>query len=513
MLPLATGVGVAGFTPPTWSLDVQPKDETKRQLDEARMEIARLQDMLEKDGNRGFSSNSTVGGGSGGSSNSQASSSTPEKGFSRQRVAKGSRTAASESLSSAGYQSDKSGDSSGASSTRAPFTGDRLRVESPMSSRGAGGQSSGVTTEESAGGPTESGGGSSQEDKNGSSEGSDEGCTRPRSRVVVKEFPTSPSTQKDDAALVMVTKKNTFIHVDVIDEPVTSRRRTKSSPGAWHYLWDDGCADGDNWCYTSIVKSRSTAGTKRPPLPTSVLVSPYQPAWSTPCSPVQPAWTFSPMLKPWGGRYKPSVDAVFEVESPKPLVGGQEKSRRTKSTLEKSEPEPVSTSDSESGGRESLSALEFVFREYVAKERNDGYTIMWHGLPSKCHVEPDLIPVLESLGANDVEYIYLPLNHWEKTRAASSKCRNKGYAFLHFSNEAAAKDFAEKVVEPIEMLNTKKTSTTAAWFQGISANLIQLLQAPHKRTADGMIYLRSGNKMSGVFLGSLRKMLKTNRSP
>jgi len=505
MLPLATGLGVAPFAP-TWSLDVQPADETKRQLDEARREIARLQEMLEKGGNRGFSSNSTVGGGSGGSSNSQASSATPEKGFSRQRGMKGSRTAATESLSSAGYHSDKSGDSSGASSTR---TGDRLRNA---------GRQYGVTTEES-------GGGSSQEDKGNlasGSEGSDEGFTRPRGRVVVKdaedavESPNSRSTEMDDAALVMVTKKNTFIHVDVIDEPVSSRRRTKSSPGAWHYLYDDGPSDGDNWCYTSIVKSRSTAaGSKRPPMPTSVLVSPYQPAWaprSMPCSPVQPAWTFSPMLKPMNGRYKPSVDAVFEVESPKLRMVGAEKSTSSTST-EKQEPEGVGTSDSECGGRESLSALEFVFREYVSKERNDGYTIMWHGLPSKCHVEPDLIPVLESMGAHDVEYIYLPLNHWEKTRAASSKCRNKGYAFLHFSNEAAAKDFAEKVVEPIEMLNTKKTSTTAAWFQGISANLIQLLQAPHKRTADGMIYLRSGKKMRSVFLGSLRKMLKTNRSP
>jgi len=217
------------------------------------------------------------------------------------------------------------------------------------------------------------------------------------------------------------------------------------------------------------------------------------------------------MLKPWGGRYRPSVDAVLEVESPKRTDGTKIDSLSTSSTWEKDQ-EPLSTSDSESGSRESLTALEFVFREYVAKERNDGYTIMWHGLPSKCHVEPDLIPVLESMGAKDVEYIYLPLNHWEKTRAASSKCRNKGYAFLHFSSEAAAKDFAEKVVEPIEMLNTKKTSTTAAWFQGISANLIQLLQAPHKRTADGMIYLRMGTKMRGVFLGSLRKMLKSNRS-
>lgn len=503
LLPLAPGV--AGFTAP-WSLDVPNQDETKRELDEARREIARLQDMLEKGGNRGFSSNSTVG--------SQASSSTPEKGFARQRGAKAPRAAASESLSSAGYQSDKSG-SSGASSTRAPFTGDRLRGESSTSSRVAGRES---TTEES-------GGGSSQEDKTNkadSSEGSDEGRPLSRSRVVVKdaedvvEYPTSPSTEKDDSALVMVTKKNTFIHVDVIDEPVTSRRRTKSAPGAWSYLDDDESTSGDNWCYTSIVKSRSGgSGTKRPPLPTSVLVSPYQPAWSMPCSPIQPAWTFSPMLKPWGGRYRPTVDSVLEVESPKPPSAAEKLgSLSTASTLEKdSGNEDLTASDSEGGTRESTTALEFVFREFVAKERNDGYTIMWHGLPSKCHVEPDLIPVLEAMGATDVEYIYLPLNHWEKTRAASSKCRNKGYAFLHFSSEAAAKDFAEKVVEPIEMLNTKKTSTTAAWFQGISANLIQLLQAPHKRTADGMIYLRMGKKMRGVFLGSLRKMLKNNRTP
>ena len=46
-------------------------------------------------------------------------------------------------------------------------------------------------------------------------------------QAVVRRCPPSPSTEKDEA-LVMVTKKNTFIHVDVIDEPVTSRRRTKS---------------------------------------------------------------------------------------------------------------------------------------------------------------------------------------------------------------------------------------------------------------------------------------------
>ena len=48
--------------------------------------------------------------------------------------------------------------------------------------------------------------------------------------TVPRRYPTSPSTEMDEA-LVMVTKKNTFIHVDVIDEPVTSRRRTKSCPG------------------------------------------------------------------------------------------------------------------------------------------------------------------------------------------------------------------------------------------------------------------------------------------
>jgi hypothetical protein len=130
---------------------------------------------------------------------------------------------------------------------------------------------------------------------------------------------------------------------------------------------------------------------------------------------------------------------------------------------------------------------------------------MWHSLPSKCHVKPDLVPILRDLGAHDVEYIYLPVNHWERSRATASKCRNKGYAFVHFASAESAKAFTEKVALPVDKLK-KQTSTTEAVFQGISANIAQLLRAPHKRTSDGIIYVRMDGEMRGVYLGDLRKM-------
>ena len=153
----------------------------------------------------------------------------------------------------------------------------------------------------------------------------------------------------------------------------------------------------------------------------------------------------------------------------------------------------------------SMAALAHVFRNYIRNENDSGCTLMWHSLPSKCHVKPDLVPILRDLGAHDVEYIYLPVNHWERTRAAASKCRNKGYAFVHFASAESAKAFTEKVALPVDKLK-KQTSTTEAVFQGISANIAQLLRAPHKRTSDGIIYVKMDGEMRGVYLGSLRKM-------
>jgi hypothetical protein len=121
---------------------------------------------------------------------------------------------------------------------------------------------------------------------------------------------------------------------------------------------------------------------------------------------------------------------------------------------------------------------------YLINTDNSGQTLMWHGLSTKFQVRPHLLKIMEASQVEDLEYIYLPQNIWEKKGKPIGKVRNKGYAFIHFRTEAAASDFQKKV----------GYDTTKAVLQGISANLRTLVSAPQKRTTDAVIYLP--NKMN-----------------
>ena len=63
---------------------------------------------------------------------------------------------------------------------------------------------------------------------------------------------------------------------------------------------------------------------------------------------------------------------------------------------------------------------------YLVNTDNSGTTLMWHGLSTKYRANPDLIRIIEDIDAQGVAYLYLPLNHWEKSRVSCGKCRNKG---------------------------------------------------------------------------------------
>jgi hypothetical protein len=270
------------------------------------------------------------------------------------------------------------------------------------------------------------------------------------------------------SSYVMV-KKNTFIHINASALDSSSRFRSKSAPCRPTTMEE---SDDNSPCLTSFVAGRKcTRPTARPTQ-----------AYSLPCSPAQP--------NPATPDYAPARYTFYRVDhSP-------------------SHTDATTVPDEQDQG---LVALDFVMDKYISAMNNDGATVMWHGLPSKCHVEPDLLAALDRLGATDVEYIYLPLNHWEKSKTTSSKCRNKGYAFLHFSNAASAEDFRTRVAEPINfaVANTlmKSTSTTTANYQGITANLFQMLNAGPKRTVDGNIYVKMGGAMTSVNLSSLRKLM------
>jgi len=148
------------------------------------------------------------------------------------------------------------------------------------------------------------------------------------------------------------------------------------------------------------------------------------------------------------------------------------------------------------------------FQKYLVSTDNSGTTLMWHGLPTKYHMNPDLIRIIEDIDAQNVGYLYLPLNHWEKSRVSCGKCRNKGYAFVHFKTNVDAEEFTRKVAE-YTIESRRSTATTLAAHQGVSLNLTQLVTAPQKRTAAGSIYLPNAEgKFECVTIASLRKLYK-----
>ena len=109
------------------------------------------------------------------------------------------------------------------------------------------------------------------------------------------------------------------------------------------------------------------------------------------------------------------------------------------------------------------------FQKYLVNTDNSGMTLMWHGLPTKHQMKPDLIRIIKDIDAQGVAYLYLPLNHWEKSRVSSGKSRNKGYAFVHFKTAADAEEFTRKVSE-YTIESRRSTATTLAAHQGVSLN-------------------------------------------
>jgi hypothetical protein len=169
-----------------------------------------------------------------------------------------------------------------------------------------------------------------------------------------------------------------------------------------------------------------------------------------------------------------------------------------------------STTASEESVHESFVAEQF--RKYFVNTDNSGQTLMWHGLPTKYQVEPHLLHILDALKVSEVCFLYLPLNHWEKKGNPRSKCRNKGYAFVHFRTEEAASDFARKVAGSISDDHTHElTATTTAARQGISANLRALVSAPAKRTGAGALYLQNvAGALESVSLQAFRDLSSTS---
>jgi hypothetical protein len=164
-----------------------------------------------------------------------------------------------------------------------------------------------------------------------------------------------------------------------------------------------------------------------------------------------------------------------------------------------------------------IRVLEAVHATYFEQARPcTGTTLMCHDLLNKFKVEPDLLQIFEALGVLDyVDYVYLPLTYLKTgtTQKVKKACRNKGYCFVHFSSEAVAQTFSEKVgaiVLPGASTSGKQIHSSLAKFQGIAANLAELIdiESPTWRSRTGYFHVRVGDKLERVGLSALRSFVE-----
>jgi hypothetical protein len=142
-----------------------------------------------------------------------------------------------------------------------------------------------------------------------------------------------------------------------------------------------------------------------------------------------------------------------------------------------------------------------VYYTFLLKSDNRGVTIMWHGLPSRSIPEIQLFPMLAELGVEDkLQYFYMPVQN--NKRIGNLGLRGKGYVFIHFFDQDTLRYFLRKVEEGLEV-GEKKTSTTLALHQGISANLEQILASPRIATMSGDVYIRTNEELHRISIQSL----------
>jgi hypothetical protein len=113
----------------------------------------------------------------------------------------------------------------------------------------------------------------------------------------------------------------------------------------------------------------------------------------------------------------------------------------------------------------------------VPQLEKKGVTLMWRQLPIRWDLA-DLIQVLTMTRTRDVEYVYVPMNHYTNRRVAAN--RNKRYAFIHFSSAAAAQRFST-IIGTVDVGEKTQMHTSIAKHQGIDANIAFLSTVPDKR--------------------------------
>jgi hypothetical protein len=127
-------------------------------------------------------------------------------------------------------------------------------------------------------------------------------------------------------------------------------------------------------------------------------------------------------------------------------------------------------------------------------------------------VEPHVFDLLQSTSdLSHVDYIYLPMT----INQCSDAVRNKGYCFIHFSNNDSAQRFVSRLehyVLPRSMFPSARMMIAGmAKFQGLSLNLHNVLDIHSKkwRPKNGYAYIRcAGGELTSCALLRLRNLLK-----
>jgi hypothetical protein len=164
----------------------------------------------------------------------------------------------------------------------------------------------------------------------------------------------------------------------------------------------------------------------------------------------------------------------------------------------------------------SMSTIEDIYQTYLtssANSQNDGgVTIMLRDIPYRLQVEPDLFRILhKTTNLEHIDYVYLPMTIEGVSKYSNVQPRNKGYCFVHFSVEATARLFASRIQEYMIPDTGKVMFASRAKFQGLSMNLINLLDIQSKkwRPKHGVAHIRaSTGALVSVDLLPLRNLYK-----
>lgn len=153
-------------------------------------------------------------------------------------------------------------------------------------------------------------------------------------------------------------------------------------------------------------------------------------------------------------------------------------------------------------------------------KKNVGRTLMLQNLRNSWTIE-DLLSVLDEIGAENVEYIFLPQGVWETKKSKAKgprKTRNRAYCFVHFSVASASEDFVDRLSrhELPERAGSEEAgvperhmSASLAASQGVVANLLRLMDIHNRKwhPRAGALALRLGDSLVPVNVKVLRTLL------